>query len=292
MDSPRPALEGLRVLDLSRLLPGPYCSSLLADLGAEVVKIEGPPGGDYLRWMPPLLGDQSAYFHALNRGKRSLLLSLKHERGIEVFHKLVSAGYDVVIESFRPGVMDRLGLGYEELKKIRPGLILCSITGYGRDGPRSRRAGHDLNFLGLSGVLGMMGPAQEAPVVPGVQIADVGGGSLMAAVGILAALYRRASSGEGAWIDISMTEGALAFLSAHLAARQGMAEPLHHGSGALSGDRPCYSLYRTSDGKLMSVAALEPVFWQALCRVLGREDLIEQGLATGRSGEWAKKELA
>jgi alpha-methylacyl-CoA racemase len=285
-------LHGVRVLDLSRLLPGPWCSLLLADLGADVVKVEAPAGGDYIRWMPPLKGAQSGYFHALNRNKRSIALDLKRPEGRDAFLALVGAGYDVVLESFRPGVMDRLGLGYEALKAASPRVILCSISGYGQDGPMRDRAGHDLNYIGLAGVLGLTGAADGPPVVPGVQIGDVGGGALPAAVGILAALFAREQTGKGRWIDVSMTEGALAFLAMHLGARSAMDRPLARGREMLSGTYPCYAVYGTKDGKHMSLGALEPHFWQRFCEAVGREDLASDGLASGEEGARVRAAVA
>lgn len=284
-------LQGVRVLDLSRLLPGPYCSLILADLGAEVVRIEPPVGGDLLRSMPPMAGSMGSRFHPLNRNKRSMVVDLKRSEGAELFLRLVQSGFDVVLESFRPGVMRRLGLGYEELRAAGPGVILCSISGHGQDGPRRERAGHDLNYVGLSGILGLTAGAGEGPRPPGAQIADVGGGSLMGAVGVLAALHRRSATGEGAWIDISMTEGALAFLSMHLGGRRAGDSAAGQGEGLLLGESPCYSVYRTADGGHVTLAAIEPHFWRSFCTVIGREDLSEHGLATGERGEWVKEEL-
>ena len=192
------ALQGLRVLDLSRLLPGGFCTLLLADMGAEVLKVEDTAGGDYIRWMPPYYGGEaeqqsgvaSAYFLALNRNKRSLRLNLKHERGREVLLRLVE-DYDVLVESFRPGVMDRLGVGYDALRARNPRLIYCPISGYGQDGPLTERSGHDTNYLALNGLLGLTGRRGGPPVQSAGQIADLGGGGLMAAVGILAAVVER-----------------------------------------------------------------------------------------------------
>ncbi len=285
-------LEGVRVLDLSRLLPGPYCSLILADLGADVVRVESPNGADPLRLMPPMSGDSSAYFHGLNRNKRSITLDLKRREGVELFLKLVGAGFDVVIESFRPGVMDRLGLGYGELCKVRKQLILCSITGHGQAGPRRSKAGHDLNYVGLSGLLALTGEKGGAPAIPGAQVADIGGGSLMGAVGVLSALVRRSVSGEGAWLDVSMTEGALAFLSMQIGARKALESQPERGAGLLHGEMPCYGVYRTADDRYMTLAAIEPKFWQQFCSAIGREDLVGEGHFSGRRGMHAKGELA
>ena len=208
------------VLDLTRLLPGGFCTLLLADLGADVLKVEDTGGGDYIRWMPPYYGGEeeqragvaSAYFLALNRNKRSLRLNLKDERGRDVLLRLVE-DYDVLVESFRPGVMDRLGVGYDALRERNPRLIYCPISGYGQDGPLTARSGHDTNYLALNGLLGLTGRRGGPPIQSAGQIADLGGGGLMAAVGILAAVIERERSGEGQMVDISMTDGALSWLA-------------------------------------------------------------------------------
>jgi crotonobetainyl-CoA:carnitine CoA-transferase CaiB-like acyl-CoA transferase len=214
----RGALAGVRVLDLTRLLPGGFCSLLLADFGAEVLKVEDTGMGDYVRWAPPYYegaedSSKSALFLALNRGKRSIRLNLKEERGREVLLRLARE-HDVLLESFRPGVLDRLGVGYERLREENPGLVYCAITGYGQDGPYTARSGHDMNYLGLNGVLGLTGEAPDGPPVQSAgQIADIGGGALMAAFGVLAALRERDRSGEGQVVDVSMFDGSLSWLA-------------------------------------------------------------------------------
>lgn len=287
-------LSGLKVLDLSRLLPGPYATLVLADLGAQVDKIEDPQGGDYLRQMPPHLGEESALFYALNRNKRSLTLDLKTPEGVAALKKLVRH-YDVLVESFRPGVMDKLGVGYEALSQENPRLVFCAISGYGQTGPDRLRAGHDLDYIARAGVLGYGGEPGGAPAMPGVQIADVGGGSLFSLVGILAALYERERTGRGRFLDISMTEGALAFLHMHLAARLLLGEqgtPLRRGRETLNGGYPCYGVYRTSDGRYLAVGALEPKFFSGFCEAIGRPDLFESGYDTGEGGQRARAEVA
>ncbi len=282
-------LSGVRVLDLSRLLPGPYCSLLLADLGAEVIKIEEPGRGDYVRWMPPLVGDVGAAFAALNRGKKSVAINLKSDKGKALFLRLVETA-DVVLETFRPGVAERLGLGYDALKTRRPSLVYCSISGYGQSGPYRVMAGHDVNYLAYAGVLGLSGPKEGPPILSGVQIADVAGGSYPAALGILGALFRRVRTGEGALLDISMTEGALALLGPLFAAHGG-GDPLpERGNMPLSGGLPCYRVYRVKDG-FLAVGALEPKFFERLCSAMGRPDLAATGLAQGITGEGTASEL-
>ena len=272
------ALRGLKVLDLTRLLPGGFATMLFADLGADVLKIEEPGKGDYIRWMDPFKGGMSSGHIALNRGKRSMTLNLKHERGVEVLLKLAGDA-DVLLESFRPGVMDRLGVGYERLAQENPRLVYCAITGYGQDGPYKDRAGHDINYLGYAGVLGIIGPRDGDPAVAGVQIADVGGGALMAAVGILAALHDRDRTGRGRFVDISMLDGAVSWLAMHAAGFfiDGVAP--RRGQMRLSGQLACYRVYRCGDGKHVTVGALEPQFWAALCKALDVPELIERQMA-------------
>ncbi|MDW5594391.1 CaiB/BaiF CoA-transferase family protein [Conexibacter stalactiti] len=278
-------LTGLKVLDLSRLLPGPFCSLMLADLGADVLKVEDTGMGDYVRWSPPYVegveeSARSALFLSLNRNKRSLRLDLKSEQGKEVLLRLARDA-DVLLESFRPGVLDRLGVGYDRLRQENPGLVYCAISGYGQDGPLRDRAGHDMNYLGLGGMLALTGEAGGPPVQNAGQVADVGGGALMAAIGILAALRERDRSGEGQLVDISMTDGALSWL-AMLAAQQlndPSGAPLRRGGLPLSGSLLCYRPYACADG-WVTLGALEPKFWQAWCRGVGREDLIERQFET------------
>jgi crotonobetainyl-CoA:carnitine CoA-transferase CaiB-like acyl-CoA transferase len=270
-------LEGLTVLDLSRLLPGGFCSLLLADFGADVVKVEDTGTGDYIRWCPPVYegGDRSArsaLFLALNRGKRSLRLDLKTEPGKEVLLRLAQRA-DVVLESFRPGVLDRLGVGYERLRERNPGLVYCAITGFGQSGPARERAGHDINYLGLAGLLGLSGDRDGPPVQSVGQIADLGGGALMGAIGILIALRERERSGQGQLVDCSMFDGALSWLALLAAQALALGRAPQRGSLALAGGLTCYRPYRCLDG-YVTLGALEPRFWSAFCRGLGREDLL------------------
>ena len=273
------ALSDIRVLDLSRLLPGGFCSLLLADFGAEVLKVEDTGMGDYIRWSPPYHegadeSAKSALFLALNRGKRSIRLNLKEEAGREVLLRLARE-HDVLLESFRPGVMERLGVGYERLREDNPGLVYCAITGYGQDGPYTERSGHDMNYLGLNGVLGLTGDADGPPVQPGGQIADLGGGALMAAFGIMAALRERERSGEGQLVDVSMFDGSLSWLALVAAKYLADGATPRRGEPELAGGLICYRPYACSDG-WVTLGALEPKFWQAWCRGVGREDLVEK----------------
>jgi crotonobetainyl-CoA:carnitine CoA-transferase CaiB-like acyl-CoA transferase len=271
-------LDGLRVLDLTRLLPGGFCSMLLADFGADVIKVEDTGLGDYVRWAPPYyegaeMSARSALFLSLNRGKRSIRIDLKSEEGKEVLLRLVRDA-DVLLESFRPGVLDRLGVGYERLRAENAGLVYAAITGYGQDGPGRERSGHDLNYLGLNGILGLSGEPDGPPVSSSAQIADLGGGALMAAVGVLIALRERERSGEGQLVDCSMFDGSLSLL-AMLAAEMLAGGPVpRRGELRLSGGIVCYRPYRCADG-YVTLGALEPKFWAAFCRGVGREDLAE-----------------
>jgi crotonobetainyl-CoA:carnitine CoA-transferase CaiB-like acyl-CoA transferase len=274
-------LEDVKILDLTRLLPGGFCTLLLADLGADVIKVEDTGQGDYVRWAPPYygseehtpLGTRSAIYLSLNRNKRSLRLDLKQEGGRQALIKLAE-GADVLVESFRPGVLDKLGVGYEVLRQANPALVYCPITGYGQDGPNRDRAGHDMNYLGLNGVLGLTGEAGGPPIQSGAQIADLGGGALMAAVGILAALQEARQSGEGQMVDISMTDGSLAWLAMEAGRYFGSGEVPERGNIMLSGGIICYRPYEAADG-WVTCGALEPKFWSRFCKAVGREDLIE-----------------
>lgn len=275
-------LTGIRVLDLTRLLPGAWCTLMLADMGADVVKVEEPGSGDYMRWTPPLREGQSALFEAVNRNKRSVTLNLKTDAGRELLLRLVETA-DVLVEGNRPGVMARLGLGWDDLRARNARLVMCSITGYGQTGPFAARAGHDLNYMATAGGLGLNGERDGAPVPLAVQVADIGGGGLQPAVAILAALLAVQRGGEGRWIDASMTDGALTWMSFALNARAG-GEPVSRGDQRLAGRYPCYRVYTCRDGRHYSVGALEPKFWAALCSALERPDLVDEQFAEGDAG--------
>lgn len=261
------------MLDLSRLLPGPYCSLFLADLGMEVLKVEDLDTGDYMRRMGPIRKQDSAYFLAVNRNKKSMTLNLKVKEGREIFFKLIHS-YDIVLESFRPGVMDRLGIGYRELKEHNPRVILCSLSGYGQDGPYRDRSGHDINYIGLGGVLELIGDKNDTPVIPGVQIADLGAGGMMAAIAILAAVVHREKTGEGQYLDVSMLDGVISWLSMHAGKYFMDGELPERGDMLLTGRYACYHVYETKDGRYMSLGALEPKFWENFCEAIGRKELI------------------
>jgi alpha-methylacyl-CoA racemase len=285
------ALAGIRVLDLSRLLPGGFCSLLLADFGADVIKVEDTGMGDYIRWSPPYYegahdSAKSALFLSLNRNKRSIRLDLKSDGGREALLALVRQS-DVVLESFRPGVLDRLGVGYERMREENPGIVYCAISGYGQTGPKRDASGHDMNYLGLIGLLGLTGELGGEPVQAAGQIADLGGGALMAAFGIMAALRERdgarespgrpgsgaAGSGEGQLVDVSMSDGALSWLAMVAGAHFADGAVPRRGELPLAGSLICYRPYECADG-WVSLGALEPKFWQAWCRGVGREELV------------------
>ncbi|HLR63010.1 MAG TPA: CaiB/BaiF CoA-transferase family protein [Lentibacillus sp.] len=266
-------LKSVRVLDLSRLLPGPYCTMLLADFGAEVIKVEEPSKGDYARAYEPKLDDDSAMFHSLNRNKKSVCLDLKSPEGKHEFLKMAEEA-DVVVESFRPGVMERLGLGYETLKSVNPRLIYCAVTGYGQTGPYADKPGHDINYLSFAGLLNLMGEKDGKPVVPAAQIADIGGGALPAAVGILLALLEREKSGKGQFVDVSMMDGVISWLQTLLPDYLSANTVPKRGEEMLNGGRACYAVYETKDERFIAVGALEPKFWKNFCEVIGRRDFI------------------
>jgi alpha-methylacyl-CoA racemase len=284
-------LDGVRVLDMTRLLPGPFCSQLLADFGADVIKVEDTGAGDYARWAEPRFAGSEpsasgAFFAALNRNKRSIRIDLKHPEGREAFLAL-AADADVLLESFRPGVLDRLGFGHDVLLACNPGLVICPITGYGQEGPYRDRPGHDINYLAATGVLDLSGDAGR-PEQAGVQIADIGGGGLLAAFGVVTALRHRDRTGEGQVVDVSMAHGALAWLGP-LAADAVAGGTPRRGELALGGGVLCYRVYRCSDG-WVSLGALEPKFFAALCHAVERPDLVAHQFDP--PGSEAHRELA
>jgi crotonobetainyl-CoA:carnitine CoA-transferase CaiB-like acyl-CoA transferase len=269
-DSSRAArpLDGVRVLDFSTLLPGPLATLLLAEAGAEVIKIERPGEGDGMRAYPPKLGAGSLSFALLNRGKRSLAVDLKDPDQVARLLPLVAEA-QVLVEQFRPGVMDRLGLGWETLKRVNPALVYCAITGYGQSGPKAQTAGHDLTYLADTGLLALAADHDGAPVVPPGLIADIGGGSLPAVIDILLALRRAEATGEGCYLDVAMCDNLFAWqfwAQAQLAAGAGPPRP---GGELLTGGSPRYQIYRTADGRYLAAAPLEQKFWDTFCRLIG-----------------------
>lgn len=272
------ALEGVTVLDLTRLLPGGFASMILADFGANVIKIEPPGQGDYCRNTAPLYTYESAYFMNINRNKRSMVLNLKDEQGKAIFKEMVKRA-DVVFEGNRPGKMKELELDYETLAEINPRIIYCSLSGYGQTGPYRDKAGHDLNYIGYAGVLEGTGLAGGPPAIPLVQIADLVGGT-NAVVAILLALQARQHTGRGQYLDIAMADGVIAWLGFASAYYMAGKPTPPRGQGRLNGGYPCYAIYPTQDGYI-TVGALEKKFWVGLCRKLEREDLIPRQYDTG-----------
>ena len=267
-------LQGVRVLDFSTLLPGPYATQLLADMGADVLRVEAPNRPDLLKLMPPMAGKVSAAHATINRNKRSLALDLKKPEAKEIIERLL-ADYDVVVEQFRPGVMARLGLDYESLKAIKPSLIYCSITGYGQTGPYKDRAGHDINYLALSGLASYSGRKNTGPVLSATQVADIAGGSHHAVMSILAALYARSNSGEGAYLDVSMADAALTLNTMFGAGALASGRDPMLGAEMLNGGL-FYDYYETSDEQYVSVGSLEPNFAMALLQALGLPDWLNK----------------
>ena len=284
------ALNGVKVLDLSRLLPGPYCTLMMADYGAEVIKIEEPGNGDYIRWRKPAIEGIGARHLTINRNKKSVELNLKTDEGKEIFKKL-AAEADVILESFRPGVMDRLGLGYEEISKINEGIVYCSLTGYGQTGPYRDLPGHDVNYIGYSGILGLIGEKDGKPVIPGVQVADLGGGALMALSGICIALFHKERTGKGQYIDVSMMDGAVTWLYAAASDYFASGKTPQRGSNRLDGHFAFYNVYETKDHKYLSVGAAEAKFWKRICELVGKTEWIELHEGPEEVQEYLKKEL-
>ncbi len=268
------ALDGIHVLDLSLLLPGPLCTQVLRDMGARVTKIEPPAPGDYMALWPPQVGDVSAMFLAINRGKERLSLNLKQDADRERFLQMAAAA-DVVIDGFRPGVLDKLGVGYSHLSEVNPRLVLCSISGYGQNGPLADRAGHDLNYQALAGVLSLSGGGGPSPPNPQIQVADTCAGSYAAAMLIVATLFERERTGRGRHIDVSMSEQLLPLLSTAYAIASAEGQNPQRDGEVLSGGAPCYRVYRTKDDRYLTIGALEPKFWQSLAAALEEPELAE-----------------
>lgn len=282
-------LSGIRVLDLTRFFVGPFCTQILADFGAEVIKIEDPPGGDPGRWAPPLLDQSSALFYTVNRNKRSMTLNLRDEEGKKIFRELAATS-DILVEAFRPGVMDRLGVGYPKLAEINPGLIYCALSGYGYSGPLKERGGHDINFLSMAGVTELTASRDGQAALSSAQIASGAGGSQNAVIAILLALLSRQQTGRGQFCDISMVDGAMSLLSYAFGEWSGSEQLPQRGQGMLAGASACYNLYRTHDGRYLSIGAVESKFWERFCTLVGRTDLIPLQWDPSKQ-EWMIEEL-
>ena len=276
-------LAGIKILDCTRLLPYQYCTMLLGDLGAEVLKVEEPREGDYGRWGDGARTYESDAFVMANRNKKSMKLNLKHDKGKEILKKL-AVEYDVLIESFRPGVMDRLGVGYEDMKQVNPAIIYCSTTGFGQTGPYRRMVGHDINYLGYSGILAWTGEHTGRPVVPGIPIGDMAGGGLVTAMAVLSALVGRERTGKGQYIDVGQADVLLSLnirnTAEVLARRKGRtARPVD-----VRGLSLCYNTYKTSDDKFVALGAVEPKFWSNFCKTVGKEEWVENHLLRYEDG--------
>ena len=281
------ALEGIKVLDFCRNAPGMFCTTILADLGADVLMIERPMDEARSAYEKVVAGIESkederrhAAFNTLQRDKRSIALNLKEREAQQILYKLVEAA-DVVVEGFRPGVMERLGAGYDKIRSLNPRTIYCSVSGYGQNGPYSQMAGHDINYISVAGALGLIGEQDGKPAIPLNLIADYAGGGLCGAVGILAALMAREKTGSGQYVDIAMSEGVLYMLSGMVSDVLSRGISAERGGNRLNGGAPYYNVYRTKDDRYFSIAAIEPWFWENLCRSLGLDDLIPYQDADG-----------
>jgi crotonobetainyl-CoA:carnitine CoA-transferase CaiB-like acyl-CoA transferase len=273
-------LEGVRVLDLTERLPGPAATLMLANFGAEVIKVEDPAFGDSTRYAPPLLHDTGAVFTLLHRGKKSVAVDIKSRKGKAAFLKLVSTA-DVLVEGMRPGDMKKLGLDYEKLSSLNKGLVYTSITGYGQDGPYAKLSSQDINYLSLSGALELIGNPDGPPLIPGIQIGDLAGGALPAVIGILLALRAREKTKVGQLVDVSMLDGVIGLLAAPLANYTVSRRAPLRGKERVFGRFACYNVYAARNGRWISVGALEPKHWATLCKEVERPDLIEDQYAEG-----------
>ena len=292
------ALEGIKVLDFCRNAPGMFCTMILGDMGADVLMLERPMTGERAAYEKVVSGISTpederrhATYDALRRNKRSLALNLKEQEAREIFYNLVKDA-DVVVEGFRPGVMDRLGAGYENVKEINPKVVYCSVSGYGQDGPYANMAGHDINYISFAGVLSMIGYSEEEkPAIPLNLLADYAGGGLCGAVAVLSALLARHNTGKGQYLDIAMTEGVMYMMAAVVSGFYCEGRTPKRGMSRLNGGASYYNVYRTKDNKYLSIAAIEPWFWVNLCRVLGREDLADSQEAEGEDRDKITKFL-
>jgi crotonobetainyl-CoA:carnitine CoA-transferase CaiB-like acyl-CoA transferase len=275
-------LSGIRILDLSRLLPGPYLTQLLADLGAEVIKVETPLAGDHARLAPPEMGLGDMY-EAVNQGKKSLALNYRNPRGRELFMKLAATA-DVILEGFRPTVADKYNIGYEAVRAVRPDIVYCSLSGYGQEGPYQRRAGHDFNYLSIGGAFSLNGRPGERPIPYGLPVADLSGG-MLAAIAILGALVGRERNGEGMYLDMALLDGVISWMTPLALSAFFSGLDVGAGTHPLLGGRAFFNIYETSDGKYLTLAAIEPHFWGDFCKTIDRMDLIERQYDPGLGSE-------
>ncbi len=284
-------LRGLRILDFTRLYPGPLATMMLGDMGAEVIKIEDLSSPDYMRFYPPYVNGESAGYLAVNRSKRSLALNLKADGGRDIFWRLVRRS-DVVIEPFRPGVLDNMGLGYEKARDINSGIIYVSLTGYGQSGPYAGHAGHDINFIGYAGILAATGSSRTGPVIPGPQLGDIAGGAYMTVIATLAALTARHATGLGQKVDVAMLDGLLPLMTLQAAHGWATGESFAPDEAPLSGGLACYGVYSCSDGKFMALGILEEKFWKKFCKMALRPDWEGQFLVRGDDALRLRGEIA
>jgi len=283
-------LEGVQIIDFTRLLPGPLATMMLADMGADVIKVEDPDSPDYVRHFEPLIEGTSAFYYALNRNKRSLAINTLAKEGQSVIKELVKNA-DVLIEQYRPGVMKKFEMDYETLSAINPKLIYISITGYGQESQLSQAAGHDINYIGIAGALGITGDESGSPVIPGFQLADIAGGSYMAMNAVTAALYKREKTGKGDYIDIAMTDSVLPFIALPFAEQQ-VSNSVHtRGKFQLSGGQANYNTYKCADGKFIALGSLEPKFWNTVCERLGKPEWQGKIIGDEQTQSEIKKEL-
>jgi alpha-methylacyl-CoA racemase len=274
-------LAGVKIIDFTRLLPGPLATMFLADMGADVIKVEDPDSPDYIRDFEPRVNGMSLFYLSLNRSKRSLAVNYLSSEGKQVIYDLVKNA-DVLIEQFRPGVMKELGFGYEELKAVNPKLIYVSVTGYGQTSPRAMDAGHDLNYIAIAGALGITGTADGELTIPGFQLADIAGGSYMAMNAVTAALYQREKTGKGEWVDVAMTDAVVPFTALPFAYYQGTKQVPPTGGFELSGALANYNVYRCADSKYIALGSLEPKFWNGFCARAGKPEWAQQFLQTDK----------
>jgi alpha-methylacyl-CoA racemase len=284
-------LQGVRILDLTRLYPGPLGTMMLADMGADVIKIEDMNAPDYMRYYPPYSESESAGFIAVNRSKRSLALNLKTKKGVDIFFSLLKTA-DIVIEQFRPGVLDELGIGYEAAKPFKPDIIYVSITGYGQDGPYAKNAAHDINFIGYAGILSATGSAKTGPIIPGPQLGDVAGGAYMSMIACLAALWTREKTGQGQRVDVAMLDCVLPLMTLQMAHYQATKMMMAPGEPPLSGGLACYGAYPCADGKYIALGILEAKFWKIFCEMAGHTEWIDRHMVMGEDAESLRKEIA
>ncbi len=284
-------LQGIRILDLTRLYPGPLGTMMLADMGADVIKIEDANSPDYMRFYPPYIASESAGFVAVNRSKRSLALNLKNPKGVGIFFSLVKTA-DIVIEQFRPGVLDEMGIGYEQARQVKEDIIYVSITGYGQNGPYAQHAGHDINYIGYAGILSSAGSRETGPLLPGPQLADVAGGAYMSMIACLCALWAREKTGKGQHVDVAMLDSVLPLMTLQMAHYQATKINLAPGELPLSGGLACYGVYSCADGKYIAVGILESKFWKIFCEMAGHDEWIEKHLVMGEEAVNLRREIA